>query len=290
MSTRESTDELIGARLGSCVLERPLGAGGMGIVYLARQERPRRQVAVKVLRPRPGTESRTWPAFLARFRREADAAAALDHSNIVPIYHYGEQDGVAYLIMPYLPGGSLAALLAREGPLPLDHALNYLEQAAAALDYAHAQGIIHRDVKPSNLLLHPDGRLLLADFGIASLLVHDPGGPNAPTLPRDEPLLGTPNYIAPEQIRGERVSPATDIYALGALAFTLLANHPPFGDGTPSDILQRQLAGHPASLRALRPELSAHVEEVILTALAKGPADRPTSAESFVDTLRVAGR
>src|SRR5262249_21853336 len=191
-----------------------------------------------------------------RSRREADAAAALDHSNIIPIYHYGEQDGVAYLIMPYLPGGSLAALLAREGPLPLDHALNYLEQAAAALDYAHAQGIIHRDVKPSNLLLHPDGRLLLADLGIASLVVHDHRIPGPSTRPRNEPLLGTPNYIAPEQIRGERVSPATDIYALGALAYTLLASQPPFGDGTSTDILHRQLAGRPRSLRALHPELS----------------------------------
>src|SRR5262249_31628201 len=102
MGTHGTIDELIGMRLGSCVLERPLGAVGMGVVYLARQERPRRQVAVKILRPGPGPQPQAWPEFLARFRREADAAAALDHSNIIPIYHYGEQDGVAYLVMPYL--------------------------------------------------------------------------------------------------------------------------------------------------------------------------------------------
>ncbi|MEO7000763.1 MAG: serine/threonine-protein kinase, partial [Ktedonobacterales bacterium] len=167
MSDIRRPDTLIGARLGSCTLERALGAGGMGAVYLARQERPRRQVAVKVLRRQLSADAQNWPVFLARFRREADATAALDHANIIPIYEFGEEDDIAYLVMPYLADGSLADLLARNGQLPIQRVVSYVEQTAAALDYAHEHGIVHRDVKPSNLLLHPDGRLLLSDFGIA---------------------------------------------------------------------------------------------------------------------------
>src|SRR5262249_55852956 len=188
------------------------------------------------------------------------------------------------------PDGSLAGLLAREGPLPLDRALSFLEQTAAALDYAHAQGIVHRDVKPSNLLLHPDGRLLLADFGIARSQGSDQETPAVLGLSRDKPLLGTPNYIAPEQIRGDPVGPATDIYALGALAYTLLAGKPAFGEGAPGEVLRRQLAGRPRSLRALRPELPVRVEEAIISALAEHPMDRPASAAAFIRSLREASR
>ncbi|MFI5274541.1 MAG: serine/threonine-protein kinase [Ktedonobacterales bacterium] len=167
MATRHDPAALAGMRLGTCVLETPLGTGGMGAVYLARQERPKRMVAVKVVHQQLTGDPQAWRVFLARFRREADATAALDSANIMPIYEFGEQQGVAYLVMPYLSDGSLAQLLEREGPLPLTRVVRYLEQAASALDLAHRHGIIHRDVKPSNLLLHPDGRLLLGDFGIA---------------------------------------------------------------------------------------------------------------------------
>ena len=157
MGWEQSASALIGTRLGSCVLKQPVGSGGMSTVYLAEQERPRRQVAVKVLHPSLVADHRTWATFLERFRREADATAALDHANIVPIYEFGEHEQIAYLVMPYLADGSLDALLAREGPLTLDHALAYLAQTASALDYAYAHGIIHRDVEPfPNLLLHGD--------------------------------------------------------------------------------------------------------------------------------------
>src|SRR5262249_16536487 len=277
-STRGSTDALIGTQLGACVLERTLGVGGMGAVYLARQERPRRQVAVKVLRPPLTADPSARPAFLARFRREADATAALDPSNLLPLSPPLAPHRVAYLALPPLPAGPLAELLPREGPVSLGRALAYLEQVAAALDYAHAQGVIHRDVKPANLLLHPDGRLLLADFGIAGLLDRGNLLKEVTTLPRGGQLMGTPHYIAPEQIRGDAVGPPTDIYALGALAYTLLAGQPPFGDGTPTDILRRQLANLPRPLHVLRPDLPPRVAEVISTALAARPADRPTSA------------
>src|SRR5215469_15690397 len=160
-------DSLGGTRLGSCLLEDPLSLGQMGAVFLARQERPHRYVAVKVIHRQLASDPAAWRLFLARFQREADATAALDHANIVPIYEFGETGELAYLVMPYLPDGSLATRLEQHGPLPLPQTVQAIEQVAAALDYAHARGIVHRDVKPSNMLLHPDGRVLLADFGIA---------------------------------------------------------------------------------------------------------------------------
>jgi hypothetical protein len=297
MSTVWNAETLVGAQLGSCRLERPLGVGGMGAVYLARQERPHRQVAVKVLRPEVGAGPRERALFLGRFQREADATAGLDHANIVPIYEFGEQDGIAYLVMPYLSSGSLADLLERRGPLPLERAFSYVAQAAAALDYAHAHGIIHRDVKPSNLLLHPDGRLLLADFGIARPLDRadlPPTGAEAqddtPTLTRGGlVVLGTPEYMAPEQIEGAAVGPAADVYALGTLAYALLAGHPPF-EGDMGDVLRRQLGERPPSLRALRPDVPPQAEAAITRTLAKRPEDRPRSAGSFARLLLEAGQ
>ena len=160
-------DALNGTRLGSCTLESPLTISSMGAVFLARQERPHRYVAVKVIHRHRASDSEDWQLFLTRFQREADATATLDHAHIMPIYEFGETGDLAYLVMPYLPDGSLASQLERQGPLPLPQTVQYVEQLASALDYAHARGIIHRDVKPSNMLLHPDGRVLLADFGIA---------------------------------------------------------------------------------------------------------------------------
>ncbi len=302
MSTVWNPETLVGTRLGSCVLQRPLGQGGMGAVYLAQQERPRRLVAVKVLRPQLSDNRRAWSIFLARFQREADATAALDHGNIVPIYEFGEQDGTTYLVMPYLPDGSLADLLAREGPLPLDRTLAYIGQTAAALDYAHAHGIVHRDVKPSNLLLHPDGRLLLADFGIARPLdraelprpatgtLYEEDEDDSPTLTRDGAVMGTPHFMAPEQIRGEAVGPATDVYALAALAYTMLTGELPFGEGPYGEVLRRQLLGRAAPLRKLRPDLPARVDQTVMQALNPDPATRPATAAEFAQALRSAGR
>ena len=165
-----SRQDILGKVLGGCTLERLLGQGGMGAVYLARQERPSRHVAVKVLLPNMLMNSQMQAQYLARFRREADIIARLEHVNIVPIYAYGEQDGLAYLVMPYLQGGSLYDVLLQRGQFPLEETIQYLKEAAAGLDYAHAHGIIHRDLKPANFLLHSDGRLLLSDFGIARVL------------------------------------------------------------------------------------------------------------------------
>ncbi len=299
MSKLWNADTLIGTKLGASILERPLGVGGMGAVYLAQQARPRRQVAVKVLRPQLAADPEARKAFLARFRREADATAALDHANIVPIYEFGEDGDVAYLVMPYLPGGSLADLLAREGPLPLKRALAYLSQAAAALDYAHAHGIVHRDVKPSNLLLHPDGRLLLADFGIARITgLLDAGPDGTPTVLAAEDAsltlagraMGTPQFMAPEQIRGEPVGPAADIYALGLVAYAMLAGRPAFDGDTSEEVLRQQLYARPPRLSAQRRDIPPQAEAALNWALAKSPGERPTSAGAFARALKDASR
>ena len=302
---RTNTDELVGMRVGSCTLERLLGVGGMSAIYLARQERPRRRVAVKLLRAASAATPEVWARTLARFHREADAAAALDHANITPIYEFGvEQTGegeIAYIVMPYLADGSLGALLARQGPFSVPQTILYLEQAAAALDYAHQAGIVHRDVKPSNLLLHPDGRLLLTDFGVARTL----HGSQDPDLTATGMTMGTPEYMAPEQIRGERVGPTTDVYALGVVAYTLLAGQTPFeapalakvGATKSRDeqsemraILARQLNEPPPPLRTQRAGISPRLEEAVFWALAKDPADRPPTAGAFVHAAREGSR
>lgn len=164
------SNSLLGKTLGTCTLEYLLSQGGMGTVYLARQLRPRRIVAIKVLLPGSVRNKQAQADFLARFRREADAIAALDHVNIMPLYEYGELGQLAYLVMPYITGGTLRQCLLERGALPLREALPILEQAAEALDYAHERGIIHRDIKPSNMIFHADGRLLLTDFGLAKIL------------------------------------------------------------------------------------------------------------------------
>src|SRR5437868_13042411 len=212
-----NSNTLIGKILGNCTLERLIGQGGMGAVYLAQQARPSRYVAIKVLFPTGVIDNRTYNEFLSRFRREADLIAKLEHINIVPIYEYDEQDGFAYLVMPYLTGGSLRNVLAQRGALPLPEVATYIDQAAAALDYAHAHGVIHRDLKPANFLLHSDGRLVLADFGIARMM--QDGSPNASTLTGTGMMVGTPDYMAPEMAHGEQIDHRADIYELGILLF-----------------------------------------------------------------------
>ncbi|HEX6122539.1 MAG TPA: protein kinase [Ktedonobacterales bacterium] len=250
-------------RLGSYELIRRLGEGGMAQVYLARDARLGREVAVKVL----DSHLAERPGFRERFLREAQLAAALDHPNIVPLYDYGEI-GALYLVMPYLSGGSLQEVLKR-GPLPVGEVAKYGAQIADALEYAHKRNVVHRDVKPANMLLHADGRVLLADFGLAKILDRN----ERPATSRGRPDAGTPEYMAPEQIEG-RTEARSDIYGLGVVLYLLLTGQLPFTGATSAAVMEGHLYRLPEPPRRRNPKVTPAMEAVVLRALAKHPADR----------------
>src|SRR5579872_6006382 len=236
-----NNSDLTGKVLGTSKIERLIGRGGMGAVYLAQQMRPIRRVAVKLLLPDVIMSREVYNEFLARFQREANLIAQLEHVNIVPIYEYGEQDGLAYLIMPYMSGGSLRDVLRQRGALSLQESATYLDQAASALDYAHAHGVIHRDLKPANFLLHADGRLVLADFGIARMMQTEADAVPGTTLTGTGMFVGTPEYMAPEMASGESIDQRADIYELGIVLFQMLSGHVPFKGNTPLVVVAMHL-------------------------------------------------
>ncbi len=283
MESREHN--LVGQTLGACTLEKLIGQGGMGSVYLARQARPQRNVAVKVLLPGRSMGSQSNQDFLARFRREADVIARLEHVNIMPIYEYGEKDGLAYLVMPFLSGGSLRELLARQGSLPLEDVAAYIDQAASALDYAHAQGVIHRDLKPANFLLHADGRLVLADFGIARIMDEQTQGS---TLTGVGTLLGTPEYMAPEMARGEQIDYRADIYELGVVLFQMLAGYVPFDGATPYAIVYKHVQQTLPLLHSTFAAIPPAVDAVIQKATAKNREERYATVKAMAQDLHAA--
>jgi serine/threonine-protein kinase len=252
----------------------------MGAVYLARQSRPWRLVAVKIL----ATPSLNTDIYLERFRREADTVAALEHPNIMPVYAYGEQYGLAYLVMPYIKGGSLYDCLTREGRFPLDKVVNYLDQIAAAVEVAHKHGVIHRDIKPANILITPEERLLLADFGLVKVI----DGDQSLQSPLTDPLMtpGTPAYMAPEQAFGEEIDPRADLYSLGVVLYQMVTGTLPF-QGSPLQIIS-QLHFPPPPPRTWRPDLPVTAERVILRAIAKRPEQRYACAKHLADAFRMA--
>jgi serine/threonine protein kinase len=279
-----NAEELIGTVLGTCTLQRLIGQGGMGAVYLAQQSRPHRQVAVKVLMPMTPLNPNQLVAFLERFRRETDAAASLEHPNIVPVYEYGEREGLAYLVMPYISGGTLRDEMEREQTLPLAKIVNYLDQMAAALDFAHEHGVIHRDIKPANILMTPSGRLLLTDFGLVKVIT-DRQAPQARLTGVGVPV-GTPDYMAPEQVIGEAVDGRADLYSLGVILYQMVTATTPFQGETPMQIVAQHLQIPPPSPQMLRPDLPIEAEQVILRALAKRPVDRYQTARELTEAFR----
>jgi TolB-like protein/Flp pilus assembly protein TadD len=258
------------------VIERELGRGGMATVYLARDIRHKRSVALKVLRPELGAL-----VGAERFQREIELAAGLQHPHILTVFDSGEAAGQLWFTMPYVEGESLRDRLRRERQLPLDDALHIAVEVARALDYAHRHGVIHRDVKPENILLTPDGDTALADLGIARAL-----GPVEAHLTETGLAVGTAAYMSPEQASGERhLDARSDIYSLGLVLYEMLAGEPPFTGPTAQAILARRFTETPRPLRQIRETVPHAVEHAVATALARSPADRFATAAQFAQAL-----
>jgi eukaryotic-like serine/threonine-protein kinase len=251
-----------------------IGVGGMASIWAADDEVLRRRVAIKVL----AEQFAEQPRFVARFQREARTAALLSgHPHVVTIYDVGDHAGRPFIVMEYLAGGSLAERMAGSRP-SRDGVLQWLGDAAAALDFAHEKGVVHRDVKPRNLLFDDRGRLVVADFGIARAAFED-------SLTVSGELLGTAAYISPEQALGEPATAASDRYAFAVVAFEALTGGLPFGGGTLVEIAQRRTELDPPRASERLPELPAPVDDVLLRGLAREPADRWQTATGFVDAL-----
>ena len=265
-----------GTKLGQYEVQDFIGQGAMGLVYRAYHSQLERTGAVKVLQAIAPDRDTT-----ARFRHEAQAIAQLRHPNIVNVYDFGEYQGTPYMIVEYVPGGSLADRLS-SGQLEPAQALKYLRGIAAGLDYAHGMGIVHRDVKPANVLLEKDDTPVLADFGLAKLLQ----GSSIKSM--SGVTTGTPAYMAPEQVTGSDVGPAADRYSLATMAYEMLTGVIPFDGEGLMEILYAQVHREPPAPSTRNSSLSPHVDEVILRGLAKDPALRWESCTAFVDALGAA--
>ena len=268
-------EPLTGKQLGPYRVIAPLGAGGMAAVYQAYQPGMDRSVALKIL-PRHLAHD---PHFVARFQHEAKIIANLQHSHILPVFDFGEADGYTYLVMPYVASGTLADSLHGQ-PLPLARVRQIIAQLGDALDYAHSRGIVHRDVKPSNVLLDAHGNCLLTDFGIAKIVE----GTVQLTLPGG--IIGTPAYMSPEQGQGATVDRRSDIYALGVLLYELATGRVPFTAETPLAIVLKHLHDPLPPPRTLNPALPDALERVILKALAKDPSDRYQTAAELLRAVQ----
>lgn len=264
--------------LGGYVLGDEIGSGASSVVYAATHARLGRRAAVKVLALPPRGPWRE------RFLRESQIAASLDHPNVIPVYEAGEDGDQMFIAMRLVDGDNLAGLIAHEAPLPLPRVLRIVGQVASALDAAHARGLVHRDVKPENILLEAGDHAYLSDFGIAK----DPAAVIA--LTRTGGFVGSVEYCAPEQIEGRSVDARADVYALACIAYECLAGTPPFHRPTEVAILHAHLNDLTPDIRAVRGDLSADVAEVLKEAMARRPEDRFESATEFAHALERAAR
>jgi serine/threonine-protein kinase len=273
----EPFDDLKEALADRYVLERLLGAGGMASVFLAHDPRHNRKVAVKIMRPE-------LAAYIGaeRFLHEIETTANLQHPHILPLFDSGRVGGTVFYVMPYVQGESLRSRLARETQLPVADAVRIAGEIAAGLDYAHRQGVIHRDIKPDNVLFH-DGRAMLADFGIALAWSRGDGGAR---LTKSGVSLGTPQYMSPEQVSGEHnLDPRTDVYALGVVLYEMLAGEPPFTGPSAQAIFVRVLSTEPRPLIREKRKVPPHIADAVTRALEKLPADRFQTAAQFAAAL-----
>src|ERR671939_579831 len=258
------------------VIKRKLGSGGMADVYLAEDQELGRRVALKLLNDRHAADDQ----FVERFRREAQSAAGLNHPNIVSIFDRGQAEGTYYIAMEYLDGRTLKELLVRNGPTPIPIAIDYARQILGALAFAHRNGIVHRDIKPHNIVVRKDGRLKVTDFGIARS--------GASQMTEAGSIVGTAQYLSPEQARGALVDQRSDLYSVGVVLYEMLTGSVTFTGDTQLEIAMKHLSEVPTPPSELRPEVPHDLDSVVLRALAKDPAERYHSAEEMdADLARV---
>jgi len=259
------------------VIQRKLGSGGMADVFLAEDQELGRRVALKLLDDRHASDEQ----FVERFRREAQSAAGLNHPSIVSIFDRGYAEGTYYIAMEYLDGRTLKELLVRNGPTPIPIAIDYARQILAALAFAHRHGIVHRDIKPHNIIVSSDGRLKVTDFGIARS--------GASQMTEAGSIVGTAQYLSPEQARGAPVDPRSDVYSLGIVLYEMLTGKVPYTGDTPVEIAMKHLSQVPEPPSELRPEVPHDLDAIVMRALAKDPEQRYASAEEMdADLARVA--
>ena len=257
---------------------RKLGGGGMADVYLAEDQELGRHVAVKILHERYANDEQ----FVERFRREATHAAGLSHPNIVSIFDRGEANGAYFIVMEYVEGKTMKELIRSRGPCPVPVAVAYTRQILAALRYAHRNGVIHRDIKPHNVIVDPEGVVKVMDFGIAR------AGPSQMT--EEGAIIGTAQYLSPEQARGAPVDQTSDVYSTGIVLYELLTGNVPFNGETPVEIAMKHLSEVPEEPSVARPDIPHDLDLVVLRALAKEPADRYASAAAMDADLETIGR
>jgi serine/threonine protein kinase len=269
-----------GTNFAGYEVESVVGLGGIGTLYRARQVRLDRPVALKLVEPSLARD----PVVRELLRREARAVAALDHPNVVPLYEAGEQDGTVYIVTRWVEGTELGALLHREGRMDPVRAARTAAQIADALETAHERGLIHRDVKPSNVIVTAEGHVYLTDFGLAKR------AETAPGLTGADQLLGTVDYVAPELIEGNEPDAPSDVYSLGCVLYEMLTGAAPFSDQQGGMAkMWAQVNAEPAPLRERRPDVPAELAELTHRAMAKAPGVRPTATEFRDDVLTAVG-